>query len=355
MRLTVRVFTAAVVFALGVGTYAPSAFADSSGTHWNVSVGAQSQAMAIQASTYFPKDITIDAGDSVTWTSATAEPHTVTFLANGQAVPQDPFSPPAGGNTYSGTGYFNSGPLLGAPAPGFIQSYTLTFSQPGTYTYICLFHPFMTGTVHVQTAGAAYPESQAAYDRQSKQDEHRYLAQGEALRGTALAIAASDPSHASVAAGAGNGTATVMRFLPDRLVVPVGTTVTWTNRDPMEPHTVTFGPEPQGPNADFTPVGLDGPAHATVSHPDQQVSSGAFGGMLSPSTFKVTFTAPGKYTYICMLHDMMGMVGTVIVGPAARDGQSLYDQPQVTQAQFASIWGKDAAQHWADEHNSAAR
>jgi plastocyanin len=309
----------------------------------------------VQVSTYFPKDITIDAGDSVSWTSATAEPHTVTFLGTGQAPPQDPFSPPAGSNTYSGQGYYNSGPLLGAPAPGFIQSYTLTFDQPGTYTYICLFHPFMTGTVHVQAAGTPYPESQTAYDRQTNDLQHRLLAQGDALRGTALGISLSDPSHAAVAAGAGNGTATVMRFLPDRLVIPVGTTVTWTNRDPMEPHTVTFGPEPRGPNADFTPVGLDGSAHATIRRADQQVSSGAFGGMVSQPTFKATFTAPGKYAYICMLHDMMGMVGTIIVGPVARDGQSLYDQPQATQARFTSIWAKDAAQHWADEHNAALK
>jgi plastocyanin len=353
MTFSIRALSTGVAFVLSVGLFAPVASADSTATHWHVTVGAQSPDMGIQVSTYFPNDITIDAGDSVTWTSQTAEPHTITFLAGGQAPPEDPFSPPAGGSNYSGSGYFNSGPIIGAPAPGFLQSYTLTFSQPGTYAYICLFHPFMTGTVHVQPTGAAYPESQSAYDRQSNQLQHRFLAQGDALRGTALGISLSDASHAAVAAGAGNGTATVMRFLPDRLAIPVGTTVTWTNRDPMEPHTVTFGPEPKGPNAEFTPVGLDGPAHATISHPDQQVNSGAFGGMLSPSTFKVTFSAPGKYPYICMLHDMMGMVGTIIVGPVARDGQSLYDQPEATQAQFTSIWGKDAAQHWADEHNAA--
>jgi plastocyanin len=353
--LRIRVFTSALVLMLFAAVFAPGGLAESTPTQWKITIGAQTSNMAVQVSTYFPKDVTIDAGDSVTWTSATAEPHTVTFLAPGQTPSQDPFSPPAGGNASSGDGYFNSGPLMGVPAPGFMPSYTLRFTRPGTYTYICLFHPFMTGTVHVQAAVMPYPESQAAYDRASKQLEQRFLGEGEALRGTALALAVSDPSHAAVAAGAGNGTATVMRFLPDRLVVPVGTTVTWTNRDPMEPHTVTFGPEPEGPNADFTPVGLDGPAHATISTTDQQVSSGAFGGMVSPPTFKATFAAPGKYPYICMLHDMMGMVGTIIVGPVARDGQSLYDQPHVTQAQFTSIWGKDAAQHWADEHDAVLR
>jgi plastocyanin len=355
MTVNARVLTAWIVLALSLGALAPSAFADSTPMHWNVTVGAQNKDMGVQVSTYFPNDLTVDAGDSVTWTSATAEPHTVTFLNAGQTPPQDPFSPPAGGKSYAGSGYFNSGPLLGMAAPGFAQAYSLTFTRPGTYTYVCLFHPFMTGTVHVQAAGAAYPENQAAYDRQSKELEQRFLAQGEALRGTARAVSVADPTHTAVAAGAGNGTATVMRFLPDRLVVQVGATVTWTNRDPMEPHTVTFGPEPQGPNADFTPVGLDGSAHATISFPGQQVSSGGFGGMASPATFKVTFTAPGKYPYICMLHDEMGMVGTIIVGAVARDGQSLYDQPQATQDQFTNIWGKDAAKHWADEHDASAK
>src|SRR5579872_5736860 len=155
MTLSIRALTTGVAFVLSVGLLAPVASADSTATHWRVTVGAQSPDMGIQISTYFPNDITIDAGDSVTWTSQTAEPHTITFLAVGQTAPQDPFSPPAGGNMYSGSGYFNSGPMMGEPAPGFVQSYTLTFNQPGTYTYVCLFHPFMTGTVHVQAAGAA--------------------------------------------------------------------------------------------------------------------------------------------------------------------------------------------------------
>jgi amicyanin len=29
------------------------------------------------------------------------------------------------------------------------QSYTITFTKPGTYTYICSIHPFMKGTVTV--------------------------------------------------------------------------------------------------------------------------------------------------------------------------------------------------------------
>ena len=46
-----------------------------------------------------------------------------------------------------------------------------------------------------------------------------------------------------------------MRFLPDKKNVHVGDTVTWTNKDPETPHTVTFGTEPSGgPLAAFAPT-----------------------------------------------------------------------------------------------------
>jgi plastocyanin len=108
-----------------------------------------------------------------------------------------------------------------------------------------------------------------------------------------------------------------MRFLPDRTVVRAGQTVTWTNRDPETPHTVTFGEEPGGgPLGAFAPAGTDGPGHATLSAPDQAVNSGFIGaGLPAGTTFSATFTKPGTYAYICALHDELGMVGTVVVLP----------------------------------------
>jgi plastocyanin len=48
---------------------------------------------------------------------------------------------------WDGTGYFNSGGLC-ALKPGTL-SYTLTFTRPGTYQLVCLFHPAMAGRVTV--------------------------------------------------------------------------------------------------------------------------------------------------------------------------------------------------------------
>lgn len=93
--------------------------------------------------------VTIKAGTTLTWTNMDSNlPHTVTFPAAGQSAPEmPPGTPPSGGNTYDGSAMVNSGPFFGG------QSFSLTFTKPGTYNYYCLFHDGpegMMGTVVVQ-------------------------------------------------------------------------------------------------------------------------------------------------------------------------------------------------------------
>ncbi|MBV9444426.1 MAG: cupredoxin family copper-binding protein [Streptosporangiaceae bacterium] len=68
-----------------------------------------------------PQVVTIKAGTTVHWKNGDAEAHTVT----------------------SDSGAFDS-PVL---QPG--ASYSHTFTKPGTYSYHCTIHPFMTGKVVV--------------------------------------------------------------------------------------------------------------------------------------------------------------------------------------------------------------
>jgi len=70
------------------------------------------------------------------------------------------------------------------------------------------------------------------------------------------------------------------KFTPASVTVPVGTTVTWQNKD-SAPHTVT--------------------------------SSQGFGSdrMEQGGTFSHTFSTAGTYTYVCKLHPRM--TGTIIV------------------------------------------
>jgi len=110
---------------------------------------------------FLPFTTTISAGESVTWTnpSDSVEPHLVGWPpVRGQDVaPMEVEGGPpilAMGPTLAMTvptdstitpgQAFNSGIIL----PG--QSYTLTFAEPGIYSYTCNIHPGMNGTVVVQ-------------------------------------------------------------------------------------------------------------------------------------------------------------------------------------------------------------
>lgn len=70
---------------------------------------------------FSPANLTISAGDSVTFTNADSAPHTAT----------------------ADNGSFDTGRLSGG------QSATLTFSAAGTYSYFCAVHPNMKGVITV--------------------------------------------------------------------------------------------------------------------------------------------------------------------------------------------------------------
>jgi len=78
-----------------------------------------------------------------------------------------------------------------------------------------------------------------------------------------------------------NARITGLAYVPSRIEIAAGTTVRWTNNDPLV-HTVT----------------------AT----DGSFTSPQFG---LDATYRHTFTAPGTYTYYCTLHP--NMKATVVV------------------------------------------
>jgi plastocyanin len=162
---------------------------------------------------FIPKNATINAGESVTWINpmSVPEPHTVTFINNEGMFPplfavfsipdNTEFTPamsspnmaltlmpdqsnpdiqlvvvdnarssapvvvdgtrtnitymqPNANYTFTGEeSYVNSGWMFpeGQAPPGAppISSFTLTFEKAGTYNYVCIIHPWMTGTMMV--------------------------------------------------------------------------------------------------------------------------------------------------------------------------------------------------------------
>ena len=56
---------------------------------WSATVAGQSADMAKQAIAFLPNELWIHAGDSITWTHASGDIHTVTFLTVGKVYPFD--------------------------------------------------------------------------------------------------------------------------------------------------------------------------------------------------------------------------------------------------------------------------
>jgi plastocyanin len=291
---------------------------------FHVTLGAANADMSLMGMAFYPSALTVHQGDVLVFTDALIEPHTVTFGVSGPVgnpfvfeVPQNLTGPGIG--TYSGNMILNSGILvLGGP---FGNSLAVTIDVgPGTYAFRCIIHPLMTGTVTVVPNSQPLPRTDAQYQQLARRQMKIDLAQAREIRKASIEAAedATDlgGTGIEVAVGGGNGVATVMRFFPSQLKIHVGETVTFVNRDPFTPHTVTFGLEPPGGIEGLVP-----PANRTFPFNAPTPFDGSFalssGFMLSffpwGNTFSVTFTAPGTYPYICGLHDMMGMKGTVTV------------------------------------------
>lgn len=320
---------------------------------WQVQVGAESQNMGKQADAFLPNEIWIYAGDSIQFKFAPKyEIHTVTFIPTDTnrpgfqgppgvpvgcsvVLPGPPPAPdptPKADASYDGTGCVNSGPLNATTNGG---TYTVTFPDPGNYKMVCLVHADMNGVVHVLPLTATLPYDQADYNRQAR-DEARDLLHSPL---NAQEERADFPPDENVVLMTGKLSATAggrqyvseVRFVPGTIQIHAGETVEWINADPTEPHTVTFGKEPlHGFNPTLPTMnvgtGLDGALEATVSSTGDFVNSGFLQAAPQDHTgapqtapgitrIRITFPKAGVYPYHCALHDVDGMVGTVVVLP----------------------------------------
>jgi amicyanin len=88
----------------------------------------QASAVSIDNFTFGPQTLTVKAGTTVTWTNKDDIPHGIASdnnaFAKSKALDTD-------------------------------DSYSFTFTTPGTYQYFCYVHPFMKGTVVVEAASGS--------------------------------------------------------------------------------------------------------------------------------------------------------------------------------------------------------
>ncbi len=85
-------------------------------------------AVSIDNFTFTPPTLTVKAGTAVTWTNKDDIPHGIAATNNAFAKSR---------------------------ALDTDDSYSFTFTTPGTYQYFCYIHPHMVGTIVVEASGSS--------------------------------------------------------------------------------------------------------------------------------------------------------------------------------------------------------
>lgn len=310
---------------------------------FTISVDAPSpEGQNFQFASFFPSSLKVRPGDTITFDNrSTQAPHTVSFGVDPDLSNAPPQGLPTGGPNpavqgvcyterppsknltscanepgapapaYGGKGYWNSGFLVPAVAPEGPKNIQMELAAdiaPGKYIYLCLLHRPMVATIEV----VAEDEQRVA-----PADVHDQ-AETEIARAEEVAATIPEPKTSQsrgtlkAVAGTGEGAIAVNKFYPEEIEVEAGTKVAWYAHSMFEPHTITFGSK-WGSGADdpaaFAPAGA-----ASGSRYSGGLANSGFippPGSKSKVIFELTFTKPGTYRYVCVLHP--GMEGVVRV------------------------------------------
>jgi plastocyanin len=282
----------------------------------------------IAALAFLPASITVKTGAAVEWTAPGSEPHTITFLPAGQ-TPPSPDKPENAAlreksttGAYDGTQTFSSTIIPTGQKP---EKYSLTFPKAGAFTYNCIIHPGMSGSVKV-VDDAAVADTQAAIDARAKTEQNKWLAEGRAAKKTLLETplkktANSDGSTTwTIAMGTNTQHTAVLAFQPTNAAIKAGDKVVFVNNS-SDPHTASFKGKqelPANPESKEAMQPSPGPSPQTLNDTDAFNS-----GWLPPNappgkgppeavrSFTYAIPKAGSYSYVCLLHQPSGMGGTI--------------------------------------------
>jgi plastocyanin len=306
------------------------------------------------ANAFFPASIRIHAGDVVAFTPSGF--HTVDMPASGGPLPLiAPTGKKAAAIDAAGIPFwFNArdeigfdkrllkpsyGKTLvrgqaritsGLPLGNKLKPMKVRFNKAGQFTYFCNLHPGMKGKVRVVAKGSPIPSAKAAAAR-VKAQVARALAAAKAVPTTT-----KSPANTITVGAEGPGGVSYFGMLPDKLTVPVGTTVNFKMvNNSSDVHTATFGPgNPDKPKeylgaiaASLQGVAFDGRAVYPSEPPGSPLAglsptlhgngfwnTGLMDALSSsplPAAGAVTFTTPGTYPFVCLIHTFMK--GTITV------------------------------------------
>jgi plastocyanin len=321
--------------------------------------GKKFQKTGIDVNDFFPHSVSIHVGDKVKFRTPGTSFHTLDLppkgtdplpliLPNGSKVSgvNDAAGAPFWFNGQDAVGFnpqllqgnfgkkfkFNNTKriLSGVPAGDSAPPVTVTFTKKGRFTYYCNVHAGMTGVIDVKAKGK--PVSSA------KADKRAVARQVARSLKAAKTLPATRPPSGTVDVGvAGKHGEEFFGFAPNAVTVAVGGTL----RFRMSPgsydvHTATTGPgnpetEPgsylgsvsAGLNGDPTKLDPRGvypseqpPATGTLTpalHGNGFWNTGVMDTSSAsplPESNAVTFGAPGKYEFYCMIHPFMHLTVT---------------------------------------------
>ena len=316
----------------------------------------QFQAAFGDANAYFRRVVTIRKGDSVRWQINGF--HSVTFVPTGGTTPAlfvpDAGTPVAGVNDAAGNPFwFNGQPTIGfnlqaalpqggnsfkpsvlensgLPIAGPPEPYKLKFKRKGTFSYVCVVHPGMAGKVKV--VGRARSVPSRSKDRRAAANEQN--AALERVERLTTGLGTEDLEKTIQGGNDRRRGATVYKFFPQNPTYKVGDTVTLQIAPgSTEVHTFTFGPsngkdayndviaesfaspviDPRGVYpSEAPPAGI--PTYNGTGHGNGFFNSGTLDrDDLSPlpASTKLTFSAPGSFSFICLIHPFMTNTVTV--------------------------------------------
>jgi plastocyanin len=258
------------------------------------------------------------------------------FWFNGQ--PSFVLNPAVAFGTKSGGAYDGSAPVnSGAPlSDGPPKPWKVKLTKAGSYTFYCPIHPGMKGKVDVVAKSKAVPSAKA--------DAKRGTAQlAKALANLKKLDKAAPPAGDTITGGPDLSTGeTLYRFTPASKTVKVGAPVTLEmSSGTPEIHTFTFAKDVTSlkglaagfiapvpgtgtsgpPTLGFAPQALYPsdvplPPYNGTQHGDGFMNTGILDAdpkSPQPQRTTVSFSAPGTYQFICLIHPEMK--GQVVVTP----------------------------------------
>lgn len=306
---------------------------------------------------YFPSSVAVRVGDTVSFQPVGF--HSVHFLGRkGKAAPVvvnggktvsgvlDAANVPFG---FNGRKELNFNPIFfgpgklgktvvtdgtkeiksGLPFSEKAKPMKVRFTKPGLFRYVCDIHAGMKGSVRVVPRSRAVPSAAS--------DARRVRTQIAKAITVAKGFQTAKAPANTVDVGLFRNNVSLFGFVPSKLTVPVGTTVTFRQvAGSSEIHTATTGPgnplkdptsylgkiakafetDDQPPQIGIQPSDPGAsPLLSSVLHGNGFWNSGVIDGVsltsVLPNSAKVTFAQAGSYDFFCLVHPFMQATITV--------------------------------------------